>query len=78
MKDVPISELTITETGHRLSQFKNLYDALPVFCTDKNYGDLNEILRTGHDQVEGDFMPAYPDAALWSHTRQINTSSHRC
>ena len=35
MKDGPISELTITETGHRPSQFKKLYDALPVFCADK-------------------------------------------
>ena len=31
MKDGPISELTITETGHRPSQFKKLWDALPVF-----------------------------------------------
>ena len=35
MKDSPISKLTITETGHRPSQFKKLYDALPVFCADK-------------------------------------------
>ena len=35
MKDGPISKLTITETGHRPSQFKKLWDALPVFCADK-------------------------------------------
>ena len=68
MKDGPIYELTITETGHRLSQFKKIYDALPVFCADKNYGGLDEVLRTDRDQVEDDFIPNYPDANLWSHT----------
>ena len=43
IKDGPISELTITETGHRPSQFKMIYDALPVFCADKNYGMDNVI-----------------------------------
>ena len=71
MKDDPISELAITEIGHRPSQFKRLYDALPVFCINKNYGGLDEVLRTGHDQVEGDFMRAYPNATLWSHIHQI-------
>ena len=75
MKDGLISELTITETGHRPSQFKKLWDALPVFCADKNYGGLNEVLRTGHDQVKADFMPPYPDAALWSHTHQIQVAT---
>ena len=75
MKDSPISKLTITETGHRLSQFKKIYDALPVFCADKNYGGLNEVLYTGRDQVEDDFMPYYPDANLWSHTHQIQVTT---
>ena len=71
MKVCPISELTITETGHRPSQFKKLYDALPIFCADKKYGGFDEVLCTGHDQVEGDFMPAYPNATLWSYKHQI-------
>ena len=75
MKDGLISELTITETGHRLSQFKKLYYALPVFCADKNYGGLNGVLRTGHYQVRGDFIPAYPNATLWSHTHQIQVAT---
>ena len=52
MKDSPISELTSTETGHRLSQFKKICNALPVFCADKNYTDLDEVLRTGRDKVK--------------------------
>ena len=62
MKDGPLSKLTITKTGHRPSQFKKICDVLPVFCADKNYQGLNEVLRTGHDKVKDDFMPAYPNA----------------
>ena len=61
MKDGPIFKLTITETGHRPSQFKKLSNDLPVFCADKNYGGLDGVLRTGRDKVENDFMPAYPN-----------------
>ena len=75
IKDGPISELTITEIGHRLSQFKEICNALPVFCADKNYSGLDEVLRTGRDKVENDFMPAYPNANLWSNTHQIQVAS---
>ena len=71
MKDGPISELTVTVTGHRPSQFKKIHDALPVFCADKNYGCLDEVLHTGCDQVGDDFIPAYPNANLWSNTHHI-------
>ena len=62
MKDGLISKLTITKTGHRTSQFKKIHDALLVFCADKNYGGLNEVLHTRRDKVKDDFAPAYPDA----------------
>ena len=75
MKEGPISELTITETGHRPSQFKKIYDTLPVFCADKNYSDLNEVLRTRRDKVENDFMSAYPDDNLWSNIHQIQLTT---
>ena len=75
MKDGPISELTITETRHRPSQFKKIYNALPVFCADKNYGDLNEVLHTGRDKIEDNFMPAYPDATRWSTKYHIQIAS---
>ena len=66
MKDSPISKLTITETGHRTSQFKKLWDALSVLCADKSYG--------GH-QVRGDFMPPNPNITLWFHTHQIQITT---
>ena len=62
MKDGPVYKITITETGHRPSQFKKIHDALSVFCADKNYQGLGEVLCTGRDKVENDFIPAYPDA----------------
>ena len=75
MKDGPISKLTITETGHRPSQFKKISDALPVFCADKKYRGLNEVLCTGRDLVETDFMPAYPDANRWSTTHHVQITT---
>ena len=51
------------------------YDALPVFYADKNYGGLDEVLHTGRDKVENDFMPAYPDANLWSNTHHIQVAT---
>ena len=59
MKDGPFSKLTFTKTGHRPSQFRKIINSLPVFCADKNYQGLNEVLHTGRDLVKDDFMPAY-------------------
>ena len=64
MKDSPISKLTINKTGHRLTQFKKISDALPVLCADKNFQGLDEVLQTGRVLVETDFMPPYPNATL--------------
>ena len=75
MKDIPISKLTITETGQRPSQFKKLWDVLPVFWADKNYGGLDEVLRTGRDKVKDNFMPAYSKANLYSITHQIQVAT---
>ena len=71
MKDGLLSKLKITKTGHRPSQFKKICDVLPVFCADKNYRDLNEVLCTGRDKVKDDFIPAYPNANLWSTTHHV-------
>ena len=68
MKESPVSKLTITETGHRPSQFKKIYDALPIFFVDKNYNGFDKVLCIEHDKVEDDFMLAYPNTNLWSNT----------
>ena len=75
MKDGPISKLIITKIGHRPTQFKKISDALPVLCADKNYQGLDEVLCTGRDRVETDFMPAYPNATRWSTTHHVKIST---
>ena len=75
MKDGPISKLKITKTRHRPSQFKKIRDAHPVFCADKSYWALDEVLCTGRDKVEDDSMPAYPDAIQWSTTHHVHVAS---
>ena len=75
MKDGPVSKLTSTETGHRSFQFKKIHDDLPVFCTDKNYQGLNEVLRTRRGKVKDDFMLAYPDATRLSTTHHVQIAT---
>ena len=64
MKDGPISKLTITETGHRPSQFKEISDALPILYTDKIFQGLDEVLWTGCDLIKTDFMLPFLNANL--------------
>ena len=54
MKDGLIFKLTITEIGHRFTQFKKITDVLPVLCADTNFQGLDEVLQTGRDLVETD------------------------
>ena len=75
MKVGLISKLTITETGHRPSQFYKIGDTLPVLCADKNYWGLDVVLHTRRDRVETDFMTAYRDATWWSTTHHVQIST---
>ena len=75
MKDGPISKLISTKTGHKPTQYKKIVDTLPVLCVDKNYKGFDEVLQTGNDLVEANFMPLYPDAIKWSTTHQVQVSS---
>ena len=70
-KNSPISKLLITETGHRPTQFKKINHTLPVLCADKYFRGLNEVLQTGIDLVESNFMPTYPDPTQWLSTHQV-------
>ena len=75
MKDGPISKLTITEAGQRATQFKKIMDALPVFCADKGYRFIDEIIRTNKELVEAAFMPTYPDPTRWSTTYHVQVAT---
>ena len=74
MKQGPVYKLAITKTGHRLTQFKKITDALPVLCADTNFQGLNEVLWTGRDLVKTDFMLTYPHTTQWSTTHHVQIS----
>ena len=57
MKNSPIFKLTITETGHRATQYKKIVDTLPVLCADENYQGIADVLCNRIDLVEADFTP---------------------
>ena len=44
MKDGPLSKLTITKGGQRATQYKKIVDALPVFCADKEYKCIDNVI----------------------------------
>ena len=71
MKDGPISKLIIPEPRHRPTQYKKIVDTLPVLYADKNYQGIDNVIRTGTNLVEMDFMPTYPDADQWSTTHHV-------
>ena len=75
MKDGCISKLTITETGHWVTQYKKIIDNLPVLCANKNYRCIDDVFFTGTDLVEADFIPPYPDSDLWSNTYDVEITT---
>ena len=70
MKDGSLSKLTITKAGQRATQFKKIIDALPVFCADKGYRFIDNIICTNKELLEKAFLPTYPDPTRWSTTYQ--------
>ena len=75
MKDGPISKLTITEGGQRATQYKKIIDALPVFCADKGYKFIDNVIRTNTEKVKADFTPTYPLASLWLNTYHVEVKT---
>ena len=51
MKDGPLSKLTITEGGQQATQYMKILNALPVFCADKGYKFIDNIIRTDTQKV---------------------------
>ena len=69
----PLSKLTITEGGQQATQYKKIIDALPVFCADKRYKFIDDVIWTNTEQVQAAFMPTYPNAILWSNTYHVQS-----
>ena len=66
MKDGCLSKLTITDGSTRAVQHKKIINALPVFCADKRYRFIDEIIRKNTQLTESDFQEMYSLATRWS------------
>ena len=75
MKDGPLSKLTITDGGQRATQYKKILDTLPVFCADKGYKYIDDIIRTDTEKTISDFTPTYPLASQWSSTYHVEVNT---
>ena len=71
MKDGPLSKLTITKGGQQATQYKEIIEALPVFCADKGYKFIDDIIWTNTKRLQASFLPLYPDAGRWSNTYHV-------
>ena len=71
MKDGCLSKLTITESSNRAIQFKKIVDALPVYCADKGYWYIDNIICTNTELLQAAFLPLYPIASQWSTTYHV-------
>ena len=71
MKDGCIPKMTITETGHRATQYKKIIDTLLVLCADKNYRYIDDALCTWINLDKADFAPSYPNPAQCSNTHDV-------
>ena len=62
MKDGCLSKLTITESANRAIQYKKITDALPVYCVDKGYRYIYDIICTT-TELQAAFLLPYPIAS---------------
>ena len=64
-------KLTITEGTHWAIQYKKIVYALPVYCTDKGYQYIEDIICTNTEPLQATFLPLYPIASQWSSTYHV-------
>ena len=75
MKDGPLSELTITKGGQQATQYKKIHDALPVFCADKGYKFIDDVIQTNTKKLRSAFMPTYPLVSQWLNTYYVEVKT---
>ena len=66
MIDGCLSNLTITESSNRATQYKEIVVALSVNCADKGYWCVDDIIHKDTELKEADFKEPHPNIALWS------------
>ena len=75
MKVGYLSKLIIIKSGHQATKYHNFIDALPGFCTYKNYKYINDIICTKTKLTEAIFLPVYPFTTQWSFKYYVNIGS---
>ena len=56
--------IVVSSDGNRATQYKALKDAVPVFCAEKNYSAVGEIVHDMEDWDVSTFYPAAPDDSV--------------
>ena len=59
------------KVDNELLSTRRISDHLPVFCTDKGYKFIDDVILTNTELLEAAFLPTYPDATLWSSTFHV-------
>ena len=75
MKDGLISKLIITKTGHQPTQYKKIVYTFLVLCTEKNYQGINDVIWTGINLFETNFIPPYSDTNQWFTTHHVEIAT---
>ena len=55
--------IVVSSDSNRATQYKALKDAVPVFCAEKGYGAVGEIVHDMEDWDVSTFYPPAPDDA---------------
>ena len=55
--------IVVSSDGNRATQYKELKDTISVFCAEKGYIGVGEIVHDMEDWVEANFYPGAPDDA---------------
>ena len=60
-----------SQSGQQATKYKKIIDALPVFCVDKGYKFINDVIWTNTKLPQASFLSTYPDLALSSSTYHV-------
>ena len=66
--------IVISSEGNRATQYKILKNGIPVFCAEKGYNGVGQIVHDMKDWAENNFYPDAPtDAERLTFSRPYNT-----
>ena len=56
--------IVVSSDGNRATQYKALKDAIPIFCAEKGYCAVGEIVQDMEDWDMSNYYPAPPDDSV--------------